>query len=1132
MRPALTLPRGGDEALRQAYDERLRGLGRRLANAEAADASDETVRERRRSPDEGRMRAQLEVEALVQKVRELCNERRTLKRETSVVDERYGDVIRGLRGDLETAQLRYSEMRSEQTHLRQQLADLGTEHEHERNRLGQLRTSTERNLSAEVHQLEAACRLYNGRLATLQAEAQDCKRKLHQLDEEQGAIEAEACSVVGAASAVGAELDGLQERVRQSEAETRELEEKCSVVGERFGRVMEVSEKENHAQAESLRDKARSIWQKADKQRKAAETTQAKLSAAQAASSQQDRVLQERDATIKRLHEKMQEEREVFLKRQEDFLESQRLALQDQASEIKRRGNMMPVEMHQQMLQEQGEWFASAVGELEEALRRQQRSQEIDRERRLELREKERALREVEREKERQRLMESREQERLSDERARVELMEVEAAQSGASIRCQRLEEDLKDAQDVLLRTEASAAAVEEQRLALAQSLEAASTRMAQLRTSLEDERSAKLKAQAALADARRRQEATRVSAANSSSELGAQDGLRAEWRRLEATWREQQAQIAALDQAASELRRKDGDLQSDVAALHLEKQSMETRLRSTQALKSQLEHELVDKSSACRRQRELTARLRCLFASHADRSRKSALELKAKLREEQAVLLGGIQGRIQQWKWAITRDQAQFHASQACSRDAAGAARNASDGLAVRLETIRASDEQLRIKIDAAMGALSEQRGSAETARSAVRAAEGRAEQLVSCIGSALVNGLAPGVVQGLLSGVCAVRGENTASTESLADLEAELRRGMEEARTSAATSERQRLEDASHRSRVEQELAEATNFARLSERRAVLEAEMHALEAELHAARELKDSDAERDKALCARRSRLADLEEQLNRARKESHLVVERIRAADAKLKESRLVASSTEEREKEDARRPVRNELVEVNAQLDMLRARFESDFPQQTTAWQDHMDQLERTCEASWQKSEAALQEELASLRRDISIVPNVAEDASVLQAYETSITALQEELSTTLFEVQDGASEIRRLRSHHKACVAKAATHRNATRDAERLTSDVADARRRDVADARDAERAAAKRHAEDVASTRLRCDAEATRLEAEARLSLSTLTRRFVDADGDSALQDHADLTRKAERLAERARAHLAATA
>merc|ERR1719174_3271594 len=101
---------------------------------------------------------------------------------------------------------------------------------------------------------------------------------------------------------------------------------------------------------------------------------------------------------------------------------------------------------------------------------------------------------------------------------------------------------------------------------------------------------------------------------------------------------------------------------------------------------------------------------------------------------------------------------------------------------------------------------------------------------------------------------------------------------------------------------------------------------------------------------------------------------------------------------------------------------------------------------------------------------------------------------------------------------------------RDAIRIVGRRTAEVSDARRREALEATEAERAAARRHAEAMARAKQQCDVDSANLEADARFSLGSLARRITAADGGTALQTHAELTAKAERLAQRAKTHLAA--
>lgn len=1121
---SLGLQRNSEEALRQAYAERLQCLGRKLA---AADASEDTLRESHISLDATAMgtsslQTQYEVEALVQKVRQLCQERRSLKGQAASMDERYAAVILELKGELEVAQLQYSEMRREQSRLRKELSGVSKESQRDRENFSKLKEDVERNMQAEIHRLEAACRLSASRLVAMQNESQDYRRRLQQLGSEQSVIEAEAFSVAGAASAAKLELEGLHERVRQSEAETQQLEEKCALVGERFERVMEVSEKENREQAQELKAKARGFRKKAQKHRKCAEEAKAKLDVALATEARQKTVLAERDTTVQRLREACESERDASLKRQEQFFENQRKALQEQAAEMQRRGGMMPLATHQKMLQEQGEWFANAVRELEEALRRQQHSQERERERALELKEQERQLHEKEKEQEKQRIREMKEKERFLEQREREEFLEVEAVQSEASLRCHKLEEELQDAQNALVQTEASAAAIEEQRSALATSLEAVSGRLGQLRASLETERAAKLRSQAALAEARRRIDATQRTAANSAMQLGAQDELRASWRRLEASWSEQQTKIATCDQATSELRRKDGALQSEVATLHLEKQQMETALRTKQGLGKQLEKQCATTAVATRRKREEVARLRGLLSGHADRSRRAAAELKAKLREEQAALMGDLNGRMQQWKWAVSRDQAQMLAKQTTGKESAEAAKRSNERLAASIDAVRVADERMQIRIDSSVANALAQRNSLERCQANIRIAAADAEQLVLCVGNVLPDGLAPGTVQGLLSG-CGGSAVAMASPEALAALEAELRRGLETVKAQAAETARQRWEDKLTRVRAESDIGETAKLLELTEQRKALEPEVHALELELRTMRDRSSDSVERARLVEARKEQLAKLEEQLAHAKDDSRVAAEKERLAQTKLEESKVSASLAEEDARRDARAPLQREIHEVSTQLKTLRMRLSSDFGQQEAAWREHLQKCERSCEAMWQKTEAGLQAEVTKLRGDLSKATKGAEEPC-----DDPSAEVQEELSASLLQVQDATSELEVLRSQLAALTASTTAHRESIRVVERRTSEASDARRREALEATEAERAAARRHAEAMARLRQQCDTDAASIEAEARSSLGSLSRRIVIGDGGTALQTHAELTAKAERLAERARARL----
>merc|ERR1711865_1205618 len=102
------------------------------------------------------------------------------------------------------------------------------------------------------------------------------------------------------------------------------------------------------------------------------------------------------------------------------------------------------------------------------------------------------------------------------------------------------------------------------------------------------------------------------------------------------------------------------------------------------------------------------------------------------------------------------------------------------------------------------------------------------------------------------------------------------------------------------------------------------------------------------------------------------------------------------------------------------------------------------------------------------------------------------------ELAASLLGAKDVSSELHVLTSQLEKFVESTRTHRDSIREVERRTSEANDARRRDALEATEAERANMKRHTEAMARMRQHCDAEAASLEAEARFSLGSLTRRI----------------------------------
>jgi len=372
-----------------------------------------------------------------------------------------------------------------------------------------------------------------------------------------------------------------------------------------------------------------------------------------------------------------------------------------------------------------------------------------------------------------------------------------------------------------------------------------------------------------------------------------------------------------------------------------------------------------------------------------------------------------------------------------------------------------------------------------------------------------------------------CGIAGDSLASEEALATLSREVRCGLETAEKTAANSEKEHWEAKLVQVRAESGAIGASKLAHLDECRASLQAELHALELELRLIQDRSRDGAERATEVHARKDHLKQVSERLRHAKEECSLAAANTCAIHAKLDESKLASTNVEQNIRKDVQIPLHREVLEVNSQIELLHPRLGSDFEHQEAAWKKYLQKCEHEMEAKWCTVEVTLQEKVSAIQQELS---KSMDDRALPQSHDTMTESVREQLSDSLREMHQASSELALTRTRLADLVATTAVHRDAIRIVERRTAEVSDARRREALEATEAERAAARRHAEAMARAKQQCDVDSANLEADARFSLGSLARRITAADGGTALQTHAELTAKAERLAQRAKTHLAA--
>jgi len=1138
---------GDENALRRAYSERMRRLGQKLrpqGGPASSSALGETTMRRGRAVGRSgtghgayldkagnldgsgldRESAELQVEALVQQLRRLCHERRVLREETEAVGQRQRCAIKNFKVDLELAQREHAGMKAEQARLRKMLSEGDEVWQMERERLATFEDDSVRCLQLEAEKIGAACQMTAEHLASLQGEARDYQQRIDQVTQEQKAVHEDSVAVAGAKDAAEAELRDLHSRVHRSEAEIGELKQKYSLVGERFEQVMDMSQKENHAAERALKAKVRRVRRQTEKQRRRTEEANERLAKARAGKAQWEAVLRERDAEIQRLRAAIRSERENALKSEELFFESQRRLVQEQASDAKKRGGMIPISVHRRILEEQAGFFQATTRQLEDVRQQQQRSQEQER---LRIQERERDI----------------------DSEA---ALEAAARQAAMSRKISFLEEELREVRTGVGEAEASAKVAEEQRSTLAAPLEAASARLGMLRDTLETERRAKDRAEQSLAESRAKLASVRAAAKGSEAQLDSRAAWRGHYRLLEASCCERQRRISALSASLAELGDKECECASELAALRGQSREIELTLHAVHQRILHLDEQRIVDARAIRHKQEAALRLRSLLDGHADLTRRAMAQLRTRLRDEQRAFAVELQGWAQKWHGALSHERKRERTIGISHKRDAETANCAGEALAGRLNDIQAEIARRRLQVECALERASSQRTMAEDAHSAARLAAAGTERIVLCIQAALPDGLSEGVVQGLLgrSACCGERGDSGSShaggtavaaspafaaagipkESALASLDVELRRTVEASETAAATGEEHRCVALLMQDRADREAEEAARHAEVTRRCADAAVQIREQEAEL--CRLNLDSTADPatshnggGEGLREREGRVAALRAGTTRAE-------ERALVADLRLQDLRMelgtrveALSASAEEARRAACRPLQRELREVGAELETLRERFPCELRRRAMQWEEHVLQREHQHREEQDMAEAKLRAEMQQLRQDLLELGSA--QATAFETQDSSVVQLDGDLASVQTDINELHSELRALEDKREASVRGAQLHREALRRAERRLAETCEGYRRVTTEAAEAGHVSVRQHEDAVRRLRRQRDEEVQRLEAAVRRSLGDLSTELF-ADGDQVLHVYSELETSAELLAGRARAHL----
>eukprot|EP00927_Polykrikos_kofoidii_P000815 TRINITY_DN10315_c0_g1_i1.p1 TRINITY_DN10315_c0_g1~~TRINITY_DN10315_c0_g1_i1.p1 ORF type:complete len:1246 (-),score=269.06 TRINITY_DN10315_c0_g1_i1:385-4122(-) len=1187
-----SLPRdwsSGESALRKAYDDRVQHIGQKLqsniggvqygegVNSHGALTRDAASTER-------------EVDVLVQRIRELCQERRSFRHEAA--DHRHMRVVRDLRVELTEAQHYHGAMALEQERLRGMLAACNEEQQKDNDEFDRQRIECVRSLGLNEEKLAAGCEVVEGHLAAVQAEIADYRQRIELLSVERTMSHGDVAAACATQRAARMELDNLWHRVRQSEVERTELEEKCSLVSMRFERALDASTMENDKAVGALRIEVRNAKKKVEKQRRKCEEARAMFAEALRTGSRQQKTLQEHDAQIVRLQESCRSEREAAQRHEDQFMENQRRALDDHSQELQMLSDMMPLATHQKILDEQSEWFQASTRHLEEALRQRLKVQEETMA--LQLRKQSDALEQQLRLQEQQQ-RKIREQRKLLREHEHEDMLELEHKQEELASRCWRFESEIRDAREGLAQAESANAAAEERRRASSASLEASTRRLSELRLELADERTRKGRAQIDFAEARKRLEALVNALNDAESQLEPEPLLRYNHQRLEEALTNHKQQIFTLSEAVAQLKENWQTIAAQISTLRSRRGDADRRLQGAQRRIVEIDCQKAIETKEIHRKEELLLRMRCLLRGHIDLLRRGMADLKHKLKHEQKVFSDDFQTCAKQWQRACIQGSERLRSSCRPSQESIVVAGRHCEQLECRLEQLRKIASSYIKDAESTRKAAAKLSSTTERVSVKMQTVTMFAERVLRAIGASLPDGLSEGTVRILLAAVTnpcdgwdpfGCDGTKEARVECVdtrtngtysrvgggsggsgggwvsiaeaggfetdadgnggserhdvaTDLETTLNRSVEAARIAAATAERTRWKARVGQARQEWEAKERASMIKFDAREAAIsnrlrELENHRRDLDRQLARHNEDSDGScTDSVASGLREEIDDT------------LVVdcsdvdckELIGKAAALLRDIGC-AEAAEAVASAAAAKAVAAKETYRNAQLRLQREVDES-VAELHSLRRKFSSELGRR-EAEWQEHRARLERGRESethrlrsgLHEQMLKVERELRDVNSfrqasMQERDGTIAKLQDELAAVVRTVDQTDAEACHLRD---VCATRAKNSKRIEESLlrlERRCLAVAESSRRDDKEAKEDHVRLGELHAESMAQLRRQRDDEIARLEGAVQQSLSRFSVE-ISSDSDAALLAHSELRASAARLADRARAQL----
>eukprot|EP00933_Yihiella_yeosuensis_P003427 TRINITY_DN10624_c0_g1_i1.p1 TRINITY_DN10624_c0_g1~~TRINITY_DN10624_c0_g1_i1.p1 ORF type:complete len:1238 (-),score=332.93 TRINITY_DN10624_c0_g1_i1:203-3916(-) len=1074
-------------------------------------------------------KADLEVEVLVQQIRGLCKDRRSIRQEMEEADERCRVEAVTLRAQLSTAQARHDELQRERSHL-QQLLDETLE---VRGSLAAERLPEERERDVEkkhqglhtrIEGLQVGCRLVDEHLATMKAEVTDYQKRIEQLCSEQESVGKEALEAFDVRSSTQAELEGVKDLMRQSFAETLELQDKFSAVDSRFERVIGAVELESAETMKELQEQIYATRRRSDKTRRRFDELSSTVVEKRLECDRQQVDLKAKDDEIQRLRDNFEEERQTSWRREEHFLEAQRRSLLDQSQEIHKIGGLMPVSTHERIMREQTDYYKHACQDLEDALEHQRRRR-LDSSRRL--RESSAARKQEQMAMQQELLVAN----LLAEQSAlRSELLEAERQEEVELERCKALQAEVAKASEVCDSAESAASAAEDGCNAFARDLELASSRLGLLKDVLLGERRSKEGAQVSLDEARRRiarvGEASAISADSNVPLKAELEELQKKCQTLASHGAETQHKLQEVQASLLQLQKQEGELQAHLEIARKTQSETVLRLEQTTGLMERLSKQKGTDIVANRRKKDVALRLQSLLEVHADSSRSALMKLRWGLREEQKCIRSDLGSACSQWGEAFQLDLKQKEWQRLQRQEAAVKALEATTVLSERLRSASCLD--LAPQVRALAETVSAKRSASNEQRAKVQLAASNTGRVIAALGASSPLGM-PETARQLLRFYSSesldhgsLSSPSELSGEMMVSLEAELGASLSAAQGAAVDEERSQCSKDFAKSQAQAVEVAAAQLAEVSEKRMTAARQVAKLSSEL-AAFAVEGSNSEIDSKSTLKRSEehLKNITRRLQHAEAAARAAAAEAAAAEADFAlRSRAIDEAVV-----SVSAPLESEIKEASQELSKLQRRFPTELADLEASRASSAYTRESALEAELADKQADLRRSLKQLQAELSAAREAEASAKTSSNSESEV--LQNQLATLRSELAF-ATEQQKKAEALMIEAERGVRHVGESRwKVERQLSDLQEVRRQDVRDAEASKRDLQRQNAEELRKLKMQSQEELASMRATA----GAAARGFATdahAEAEDALKVHAELESKMAHLAVRARAQL----